>query len=272
MPRPDASLPALFRSLRVHADLIRRMAGRELGQRFRGSMLGGAWAVLTPLLTAAVFTLVFTGVFPTRWPRGTGSPFDFALILLTGLAIYNLFAEVLLKAPTLVTSNPSYVTKVVFPLEALPAVSILSALANCGVTLAMVLVGHAVYHGGPHPTALLLPLVLAPFVLMLLGAALLLAAAGVFIRDIGLVIGPVISFMLFLSPIFYPLEAVPAAWRFIVRLNPLTSIIEQARTVLLFGGWPDFLSLGLYALLALALLGFAFWAFQRLRPGFADVL
>lgn len=272
MPLRQLSPLGLGRSLLVHRDLCLRMASREVAQRFQGSMLGMVWAVLTPLLTAAVYTLVFTGIFPTRWPRGNGTSFDFALILLVGLAVYNLFAEIVSRAPQLVVSNPSYVTKVVFPLEILPAVALLSGLVNLGVTFAIVLVGQVLAHGTLHWTAVFLPVVLLPFLIFLLGSALLIAALGVFIRDLSLVVTPVISMLMFLSPIFFPLEAVPASWRFLVRLNPITSVVEQARTVVLFGGLPDFGGLGLYAFCALVILSFAYWVFQRLRPGFADVL
>lgn len=272
MPPRHFSPLDLCRSLVAHRDLCLRMAAREVTQRFRGSMLGMLWAVLTPLLTAAVFTLVFTGVFPARWPRGEGSSFDFAMILLVGLGIYNLFAEVISRAPQFVVGNPSYVTKVVFPLEILPAVAILSGLVNLAVTFAIVLAGHLLAHGSLSWTAVFLPVVLLPFLIFLLGAALLVAAIGVFIRDISLAVAPIISMMMFLSPIFFPLEAVPESWRFVVRLNPVTSVIEQSRTVVLFGGMPDFSGLFLYALCATAVLSFAYWVFQRLRPGFADVL
>jgi lipopolysaccharide transport system permease protein len=267
-----ASLLGLFRALFVHRNLCWRLAAREFTQRFRGSMLGIVWAVLTPLLTAMVFTLVFTGVFPTRWGGGSGSPFDFALLLLVGLGIYGLFSEALSRAPTLLANNAAYVTKVVFPLEVLPLVPILTGLVNLFITIAIVLLGHLVVNGTLHWTALFLPVVLLPFVLFLMAAVIFVAAAGVFIRDAGLIIAPLLTFMLFLSPVFFPLEAVPESWRFVVRLNPLTPIISQARTVLIFGGLPDFVSLVLYMLCALASLAFAYWVFQRLRRGFADVL
>jgi lipopolysaccharide transport system permease protein len=92
------------------------------------------------------------------------------------------------------------------------------------------------------------------------------------LRDIGLIMTPIVMLAMFLSPMFFPLEAVPEAWRFLVNMNPITPIMEQLRAVLLFGVWPDFVSLALYLLLAVISLGVANWVFQRLRPGFADVL
>ncbi|MFN3447716.1 MAG: ABC transporter permease [Roseococcus sp.] len=272
MDAPPASLRSLFASWFAHRDLCRRLTQREVTQRFRGSLLGLAWAVLTPLLTAAVLTLVFTGVFPQRWPGRSGAPLDFALILLVGMAVHGLMAEALSRAPTLIVGNPGYVTRVVFPLELLPLVTVLAASVNTLVTLGIVLLGNLLVNGSLHWTALFLPLVLLPYLVLVVAATALLAALGVFIRDIALVIAPVLTLLMFLSPMFYPLEAVPENWRFVIRANPMTPVMEQARTVLLFGGWPDVASLALYLALALGALAAAHWVFQRLRPGFADVV
>lgn len=272
MTAPPTSLRSLFASLLAHRDLCWRLTVREVTQRFKGSMLGLVWAFLTPLLTAAVFTLVFTGIFPQRWPGRSGSPLDFALILLVGMAVHGVLAEALSRAPQIVVGNASYVTKVVFPLEVLPLVTTLAALVNLCITLLIVFVGNLLVNGSLHWTAVFLPVVLLPYIVFVAAAVTFIAACGVFIRDIALVITPVVTLMMFLSPMFFPLEAVPQAWRFLLRMNPMTPIMEQSRTVLLFGGWPDFGSLALYLALSLVSLAFAHWVFQRLRRGFADVL
>jgi lipopolysaccharide transport system permease protein len=245
---------------------------RELTQKFQGSMLGILWAVLTPLLTAAVFTIVFTGIFPSRWPGRSGGAADFALVLLVGLAVHSLLAEAVNRAPMLVVGNASYVTKVVFPLEILPVVATLSAMFNLVVTFGLVLAGQVLLHGTLHWTTIFLPLVLLPFLILIVAAVSMLAACGVFIRDIAQLVGPAVMLMMFLAPVFYPLEAVPERIRFLVQLNPLTMIIEQSRAVLLYGQVPDILGLLAYGAVALGFLAVAHWTFQRLRPGFADVL
>lgn len=272
MTVPPTSLRSFVASLIAHRDLCWGLTVREVTLRFKGSMLGLVWAVLTPLLTAAVFTLVFTGIFPQRWPGRGGSALDFALILLVGMAVHGVLAEALSRAPHIVVGNPSYVTKVVFPLEVLPVVATLASMVNLGITLLIVLVGNLLVNGSFHWTAVFLPLVVLPYLIFVVAAVTFIAAVGVFIRDIALVIAPVVTLMMFLSPMFFPLEAVPEAWRFLIRANPITPIMEQARTVLLFGGLPNFGSLALYLALSIASLGFANWVFQRLRRGFADVL
>ena len=180
MTAPPTSLRSLFASLLAHRDLCWRLAVREVTQRFKGSMLGLVWAVLTPLLTAAVFTLVFTGIFPQRWPGRSGSPLDFALILLVGMAVHGVLAEALSRAPQIVVGNASYVTKVVFPLEVLPFVTTLAALVNLAITLLIVLLGNLAVNGSLHATALFLPLVLLPYLVFVAAAVTFIAACGVF--------------------------------------------------------------------------------------------
>lgn len=273
MRRQPADLWSLLRSVVTHRELILRLATREVTQRFQGSMLGVAWMVLMPLLTAAVFTFVFSAVFQTRWGGTTPtSPFDFAILLLVGMAVHGVFAEAVGRAPTVILFQSSYVTKVVFPIEVLPVVVVLSSLVNAVMTIAIVLVGQLLLKGVFHWTAIFWPLVVAPYLIFVVALVTFFAACGVFLRDLSQIVSLLVTVTLFLTPIFYPLDAVPGAFRTLMRLNPLTSIIEQSRTVIVFGGLPDFGSLAVYTLCALASLALSFWLFQRLRPGFADVL
>ncbi|WP_160121216.1 ABC transporter permease [Rhodovarius lipocyclicus] len=271
MRRPSSSLAGFARVLVAHRELIFRLVVREVGSRFRGSTLGPAWAVLTPLLTAAVFTFVFSTVFQSRWGGSTGR-FDFALLMLSGLIIHNIFSESVGRAPTLLLANTSYVTKVIFPIEILPVVATLSTLVNAVISAAIVLVGDAAFNGHVSATAFLFPVVLLPFLFFVVGLGLLLAALGVFLRDLTQIVTLLITLTMFLTPIFYPLEAVPPAFRTAMHFNPLTFIVGQVRAVLVFGQWPNFTGLALYTLAALAVLAFCYWVFQRLRQGFADVL
>lgn len=272
MPPPGLSLLDLGRSLLVHHQLIWRLVTREVSQRFQGSMLGVAWMVLTPLLTAAVFTFVFSAVFQTRWGGAQTGPFDFAILLLVGLAVHGVFAEAVGRSPTLILSQPSFVTKVVFPIEILALVAVLASLVNAFIALGIVVVGQFLLNGVLHWTVVFFPVVLAPFLIFVLALVLFFSACGVFMRDLSQVVTLLVTVSLFLTPIFYPLDAVPGAFRTVMRLNPLTSIVEQSRTVVVFGGMPDFGSLAIYTICALLTLAASFWLFQRLRPGFADVL
>ncbi|MDB5415464.1 MAG: transporter [Rubritepida sp.] len=266
-----ASLPALLRSYIAHRDLISRLVGREISLRFQGSMLGVGWAFLLPLLTAAVYTFIFSAVFQSRW-GGSDNHFDFAFMLLIGMAVHSIFAEAVGRAPQLVFGNPSYVTKVIFPLEVLPVVTVLAALTNALIMLSIVIIGQALLKGVLHWTIIFIPVIILPYLVFVTAGVMLFAAIGVFMRDLSQIVGLLVTVTFFLTPIFYPLQSVPPRFQFVMRLNPLTAMVEQTRTVTIFGGLPDFLSLFLYSLCALLSLAIAFWIFQRMRPGFADVL
>jgi lipopolysaccharide transport system permease protein len=272
MRRHPASLVELIRSVVRHRDLIFRLSAREFSQRFRGSMLGVTWAVLMPLFTAAVYTFVFSTVFKARWPGAADGPFHFAIIYLTGMVVHTIFAESVARAPMLVVGNASYVTKVVFPLEILPVVAVLTALVNASIGIAIVLLGNLLLNGEIYLTILTLPIVIAPYLLFVVALVFFFAAAGVYLRDLSQVVSLLITITLFLTPIFFPIEAVPESFRRVIWLNPLTFVVQQARDVTIFGRWPDLVGLSVYTLAAVVALACAFWVFQRLRNGFADVL
>ncbi len=271
----QASNPAaLAGSLWRNRYLIWQMSRREVLGRYRGSILGLTWSFFYPVLMLAVYTFVFSVVFRMRW-GGLGvaeGKAQFAIILFVGLIVHALLAEVLNRAPSLILSNPSYVKKVVFPLEVLPVVAMGSALFHAFISLlvlmmAMLLTGVAI-----SATALLLPLILLPLVILVLGLAWLLSSLGVYLRDVGQTIGVVTSVMLFLAPVFYPLDALPEQYRPWLYLNPLTFVIEQARAVLVWGRAPYYPGLVFYWLVALVVAWGGYLWFQKTRQGFADVL
>jgi len=253
-------------------ELIQVSTKREVLSRYRGSFMGLMWSFFTPLFMLAVFTFVFSVIFQARWGGGSGSKTEFALLLFAGLLVFNLFAECINRSPGLILSNVNYVKKVVFPLEILPVVGLLTGLFHTLISFSVWILFYIIIFGMPHLTVLYLPLVLLPFCLLLLGLSWALASLGVFLRDVSQVIGVMTTALMFLSPIFYPVTAFPQEYRFVLYLNPITTVVEQARNVLFWGQTPDFLMLGVYWLttLCIAWLGFA-W-FQKTRKGFADVL
>lgn len=267
------SLVALFRSFWRHRQLISQLTKREVLGRYKGSVLGLAWSFFYPVFMLLVYTFVFSEIFKSRWGSGEdASRVQFALVLFVGMIVLNVFSDVLNKAPALILSNINFVKKVVFPIEILPVVTTAGALFHGIVSLCVLLIALLLADGGLHWTALALPLVLAPLVLITLGCAWIFASLGVFLRDVGQMTSILTTVLLFLSPVFYPVAAVPEAFRPLIMLNPLTFIIEQARAVLIWGRLPDWPMLGLYILLAGAFAWLGFMWFQKTRKGFADVL
>ncbi|WP_321848540.1 ABC transporter permease [Pseudomonas paraveronii] len=259
-------------SLWRNRELIKVSAWREVLGRYRGSVLGILWSFFNPLFLLSIYTFVFSEVLKARWGTGGGSKTEFALVLFAGLMIFNLFAECINRAPHTILSNVNYVKKVVFPLEILPFITLISALFHAVISLCVWLVAYILFFGLPSLTAFYLPLIILPFCFFIMGLSWALASLGVFLRDVSQFIGVITTMLMFMSPIFFPATAFPEEYRHLLYLNPLTPAIEQTRDVMLWGKTPDFMMLGIYwvVTIIIAWLGFA-W-FQKTRKGFSDVL
>ncbi len=186
--------------------------------------------------------------------------------------MFNLFADCINRAPGVILSNVNYVKKVVFPLEILPFVIFLSALFHSVISLCVWLLAYLVLFGLPHPTVFFLPFILLPFALFIMGLSWALASLGVYLRDVSQFIGILITVLMFMSPIFYPVTALPESYRHLLYLNPLTPVIEQVRDVLYWGRLPDFALLAIYWAVSALIAWLGFSWFQKTRKGFADVL
>jgi len=263
---------SLFACAWQYRALITRLAKREIDARYRGSILGVIWAFVVPLLMLGVYTFIFSIVFRIRWDVPMEEKGAFALLLFSGLIIFNLFSECVTRAPGLMLENVSYIKKVVFPLEIMPWVSMQVALFNAAVSLGILLVFYLVVHGLPPATVLLLPVVVFPLVLLILGLGWFLASVGVFLRDIKPFVGVLTTMMMFLSPIFYPLSAIPEAYRGLIQLNPLTLVLNSSKSVMFWGQMPHWINWVLYAVVSWVVGWLGFVWFQKTRKGFADVV
>ena len=262
----------MFRISWQYRHLIVRLTWRDIEARYRGSFLGVAWAVFTPLLMLAVFTFVFAFVFQARWQGGTGGKAEFALILYSGLVVYGFFAECIVRPAGLLMENPTYVKKIVFPLEILPMMAFGSALFHAMLGVVALMLLYFFVFGIPPWTIILLPFAVMPLLLVCLAVMWLLSSFGVFLRDLRQA-SPVLTLLfLFMSPVFYPLSAVPEQVRFLIYLNPITIIIEDVRRLLFWGQQPQWEIVAIYGLGAWLACWFSYWWFIRTRKAFADVI
>ena len=267
------SLLALVSSLWRNRGLITQMIRREVLGRYKGSVMGLAWSFFNPILMLTVYTFVFSVVFKSRWgAAGNESKTQFAVVLFVGMIVHGLFAEVINRAPALIPSNVNFVKKVVFPLDILPVVAIGAALFHSLVSLSVLMAAFVLFNGYLNWTVLFIPLVLLPLIILTLGVAWMLSSLGVFLRDLEQTTGIITMVLLFFSPIFYPVTALPVKLRPWIMANPLTFIIEQARAVLIWGHLPNWMGLGIYTLAAIAVAWLGYVWFQKTRKGFADVL
>ncbi|WP_245905505.1 ABC transporter permease [Photobacterium lipolyticum] len=255
-------------------ELTKQLTLRSISEKYKGSLLGSIWSIITPLLMLSVYTFFFSVVFKARW-GGEGvsdSKAEFAIILFCGLMIFNFFAECINKAPFLVIGNTNYVKKIVFPLEILAWVNVLSAFFNFVIGFIVWFLFYLLVFGVPHMTFLMFPIVMLPLFLLLIGLSWLLSSISVYIRDVSQLIPPLTSVLLFMSPIFYALKAIPESYRFIFMANPITPVVEEARNVLIYGKNLDLSTWGLSMGFSLFVFAVGFSCFNKIKNGFADVL
>lgn len=219
-----------------------------------------------------VYMFVFGVVFKMKWGVGHADNVQFGVVLFSGLIVHALFAECLVRSPTLILSKPQFVKKVVFPLEILPMVIVGTALFHMSVGIVILLLFNALAHSTVHWTIVLVPVILAPLLCLSLGLSWFLASLGVFIRDIKQIVGILATVLLFLCPIFYPLDAVPETVRSLMYLNPLTLIVIEMRNVVIFGSAPNWFGLTVYYAIAILFMGLGYSWFKRTRWAFADVI
>lgn len=264
----------LFYRIYHYRYLLIQMIKREISYRYRGSVLGFLWSFINPLLMLAVYTFVFSVVFQARWGNGTGSEnkLDFAIILFAGLIVFNLFAEIITRAPNLILGNVNYVKRVIFPLEILPLVSIGVVSFHSFISLIVLLVVQLILKGFIPATVIYFPVIIIPLLIISLGISWFLAALAVYIRDIAHITNLLVTVLLFISAVFFPISALPENYQAIIRLNPLAAIISESRNALIFGQHPDWAMMGWMFVVAFIVAFGGYWWFQKMRKGFADVL
>lgn len=268
---PDALWRPLA-SLWRNRQLYRRVLARDIQSTFRGSALGLAWIVVIPLVLVAIYTFVFGVVLSSTWSIPTSTPLEVPLIFFTGLTVFGFFMEVISRSPNFIRENNVYVKKILFPLDILPWVLVGTALFKFVINFALVLVLLAIVSGGLPARVLLVPVVLVPFVLMTIGISWILAAVGTFVRDLPHAIQALAPIIMFVSPIFYAVEQVPAPFSSLYYINPLTFVLESVRGLMFFGQTLPLAAFAAFTLAAIMVYGAGFAFFQRVRPGFADVV
>ena len=254
--------------------LIVQLTKRDVLGRYRGSVAGLGWSLLHPVVMLTIYTFVFSLVFRAKWPglADHQSTADFALVLFVGLIVHGIFSECINRAPGLILSNANYVKKVVFPLEILPCIAMGSAVFHGAISVLVLLSAQLLLHETLPWTVIFFPLVLVPLLCATIGVAWFLSSLGVYVRDIVQATGIATTILLFISPVFFPVSAVPPSLQPWLKLNPLAFVIEAGRNSLIFGGAFDWVAWGWFLIASHALAWTGFWWFQKTRRGFADVI
>lgn len=262
----------IFSVLLDNYKLVLRLAKRDILSRYRGSILGIFWAAFAPLGQLSAYVFAFSVVFKAHWATGESSSGGMALNIFLGLIIFNVFAEMFNRAPTLLLENISYIKKVVFPLDTMVWVASISIGFNALISFIILLIFMLALGKTFYLTALLLPLVVSPLFFFALGCGWLISALGIFLRDLRHAVALISMMLMFMSPLFYSLSAVPERFRFYASLNPIAPAIESARTVLFAGGYPDFADIGIRLVISIVFAMCCLRIFHKLKVAFADVV
>ncbi len=252
-------------------DLIISLTKRELAARYRGSALGIIWALLTPIVMIAIFTIIFAGIFKAKFGVSS-SQWDYALYLFCGLLPWNAFQESLQLSASTIVAHANLVKRVVFPLETLPVSLSLAAAVNQLFGTVVLVAAIVVLRREIHATIIFLPLILLPQIVATFGAAWLVASLGVFIRDIVQGIALVLMAWMYLTPIIYPESLVPSRYQSLIGMNPFTPLVRNYRRILIEGSSPDWAGLAYFSAFALVSFIVGYWWFARTRKNFADVI
>jgi ABC-type polysaccharide/polyol phosphate export permease len=276
---------ATLKSLFAHRRLIVDLVGRDLRARYVGSAMGFFWSVVFPLLNLVVYMFVFSFVLKTRWEDGQ-DPRTVALIMLSGIVVWQTFAETLSRSTNTLVENQNLIQKVVFPAEVLPASLALSALVNMLIGAAIALVGVVLFReplttdSEPGARALALgaglvalPLLMGLQAVFTVGLGYLFSTLNLFARDVYHLMGVALSVWMFLTPIFYPASMVQkAGLEWVLKANPMYWLIESYRRVMLYGLWPQPRIVAIFGLVALSSFAVGSAFFRAHKARFPDLL
>lgn len=262
----------MLKTLYKNSYLLGQLVKKDIRQRYQGSVLGVFWSFLVPVLMLVIYTFIFSEVFQAKWDMDTSDTYQFALMLFCGLSAFNLVGEVMNRSTMFIAAHTNYVKKVIFPLEMLPVVLALSALFHCAISFGILIVAKLILYHNLSPTLYLILPAMAPLIVLAVGLGLFISAVSVYLKDMGNAISVIVTVLMYISPVFFPLDAVPDGFRAFCEMNPMTYIIENFRNVVLYGKYLDgrFFAMSCAAAFAVYLIGYA--VFMRAKEGFADVI
>ena len=258
--------------IKTHKDLIVDLAKREVGERYAGQMLGKMWPIMHPLMLMAVYVFIFSVVFKVKIASAYDMPLDYTAYILAGLVPWLAFQEVMSKSSSLIVANSNLVKQVVFPVEVLPLKGVLSAMLPFGVSMVVLIAYVLISFGGLPWTYVFLPVLLFFQVLLMLGMAFLLSAAGAYFRDLKDFVQVFTIVNLYLMPVFYLPMWVPALFKPVLYINPFSYMIWCYQDVLYYGNIEHPWAWTVFAIGSVLVFLTGYYLFRRLKVVFGDVL
>jgi homopolymeric O-antigen transport system permease protein len=267
--QPSGTWSALnLRDLWAYRELLYFLTWRDVKVRYKQTALGVAWAVLQPLLTMLISTLIFgrLGGFSAR----TGG-IPYPIFAYAGLLPWTFFSNAITTSGNSLVGSANLITKVYFPRMIIPGAAVAAGLVDFFIAL-LLLIGLMIYYQvAPTRNLLLFPGLVFLTALLATSVGMWLSALNVKYRDVRFALPFIVQLWLFLSPVFYPSNALPEKYRWVFALNPLTGIIDAYRSSL-FGLAINWTALGISALITMVLLVYAAYSFRRMEKTFADIV
>jgi lipopolysaccharide transport system permease protein len=253
-------------------ELIRAVVRRELMARFSGSILGWLWAIFGPLLMLSVYTVIFSHAVGIRASTASHGVANYSLNIFVGLIMFNLFAELAYRAPALLHEHVNFIKKSIFPSETLAWIAAIRAVVYAGISFCVLLFFELLITHSLPPTILLLPFVIVPFFLFLIGVSWFLMALGSFTRDVMHLMASIVPVFMFATPIFYSFDDVPPVLRIILRVNLVGDYVELMRDIVLLDRIPNpWLYLGT-VIVSLLIFRAAYRFYMRYKNVFVDII
>jgi lipopolysaccharide transport system permease protein len=253
-----------------HRELIRAVVRREFISRFRGSALGPAWAVLSPLFMLLTYTVLFSITVPQLSAGKTVT--EYAAGIFVGLIVFNLFSELAYRAPMLLHEHVNFVKKSIFPSETIAWTATIRAFIYAAISFGVFIVFRLVTAGPPPWTIVLTPLVIVPFALFILGVAWFFMALGAFTRDVAHIMASIVPVLMFATPIFYTLAQMPPSIAPWLKLNIVGDYIEMLRSLAIDGQLPDPIFYGVVVAVSYAIFLLGYQFFMRYKSVIVDVI
>ena len=256
-----------LRELWAYRELLYFLAWRDIKIKYKQTAIGAAWAVFQPLLTMAIFTLVFRNI-----ANVSSDGFPYPVFAFAALLPWNLFSGALSRSSVSVVAESNLISKVYFPRIIIPLAATVSGIVDFAVALVMLVAMMAWYGIAPDAHLLMLPIFLGLALTTALGVGLWLSAINVRYRDVGYTVPFLVQMWMFASPVAYSANAIPERWRLLYSLNPLTGVIEGFRWALLGIAAPDFRLMAMSAAVVSLLLVSGVVHFKRMERTFADIV
>ncbi|KPV58963.1 hypothetical protein QJ48_13500 [Paenibacillus sp. A3] len=266
-------MTSILRNLFNHRNLLFQFIQRDIVARYRGSYLGLVWTLIQPLVMLVVYSFVFSVIFKVKWGNAEGvSKLDFAMVTFAGLIIFQIFSEPMYRSTAILSANSNYVKRVVFPLEILPTSAVFSSFVlNC-FSMA-ILFGALIFYQYPVGwNALFLPVILIPLLLFTLGFSYIVTTLGIFFKDLGQAMSIIMNILFYISPVFYPITAVPKEFQIYMMFNPLTFFVESFRAVVIYNSQPNWSNYCVLLAISIVIFIFGSTLFNKTKETFSDVI